>query len=286
MKTDGSAGGRTYLAALPMSLWAFLFVGISLLYVIGLSLLSRGEGFGAQLPVTLDNYVRLGDRLYLRSLWLSLRLAATTALMSLLFGYPLAYFISRARPRARTWLMILLIAPFWTNALIRIYGWKILFYANGPINSVLRSLGLIEKPLKLLYTDFSVLVGMVYAMFPFFVLPVYSSLERMDWTMAEASRDLGATPLKTFFTITVPMTLPGIMAGLVLTFIPSIGLFFISDLLGGANTMLWGNLVQNELLKSHDMPFAATLSVVLLALTGVIILLYKRVGGKADDIVF
>ncbi len=286
MKRDRPLAGRTYLAAVPMSLWALLFVGVSLLYVIGLSLLSRGDGFGAQPPVTLGNYARLKDDMYLRSLWLSLRLAATTAIMCLLFGYPFAYFISKARPRARTWLMVLLIAPFWTNALIRIYGWKILFYANGPLNNVLRSLGLIDKPLKLLYTDLSVLVGMVYAMFPFFVLPVYSSIERMDWTMAEASRDLGATPFKTFMTITVPMTLPGIMAGLVLTFVPSIGLFFISDLLGGANTMLWGNLVQSELLKSHDMPFAATLSVVLLALTGVIILLYKRVGGNADDIVF
>ena len=132
----------------------------------------------------------------------------------------------------------MLIAPFWTNALIRIYGWKILFYANGPINTLLKSLGIIEKPLKLLYTEGAVLVGMVYGMLPFFVLPVYSSVERIDWSMVEASRDLGASPLKAFITVTIPMTSAGIMAGLVLTFIPSVGLFFISDLLGGSNTML------------------------------------------------
>ncbi|NLD51518.1 MAG: ABC transporter permease, partial [Clostridiales bacterium] len=161
-----------------------------------------------------------------------------------------------------------------------------LFTANGPLNSALMGLNLIERPLKLLYTDFAVQVGMVYAMIPFMVLPVYSSVERMDWSMVEASRDLGASALSAFLTVTLPMTMPGIMAGLVLTFVPSIGLFFLSDLLGGSNTMLWGNLVSNELLKSRDLPFAAVLSVCLLALTGVIILIYRRAGGKAEQMVF
>ncbi len=277
---------NTGLLALPMGLWALLFVGLALLYVIALSFLSRGEGFSAQPPATLDNYARVVSPLYIKSLLLSLRLAFTTALFCLLIGYPFAYHMARSSPRARTWLMLLVIVPFWTNALIRIYGWKILFSAGGPINQGLMALGWISRPLKLLYTDFAVQVGMVYAMIPFMVLPVFSSVERMDWTMVEASRDLGASPLKAFFTVTVPMTLPGIMAGLVLTFIPSIGLFFLSDILGGSNTMLWGNLVHNELLKSRDLPFAAALSVVLLLLTGLVILLYRRAGGKAEQMVF
>lgn len=277
---------RTQLAALPMSLWALLFVGMSLFYIIGLSLLSRGEGFTTQGPLSVDNYARLGDQVYIKSLLLSLRLAGLTTLICLVLGYPFAYFIAKTRPKVRTWLLILLIAPFWTNALIRIYGWKILFYANGPLNTLLMNIGIIQRPLKLLYTEMSVLVGMVYAMMPFFVLPVYSSVERIDWSMVEASRDLGASPLKAFVTVTIPMTAPGMVAGLVLTFIPSIGLFFISDLLGGSNTMLWGNLIHNELLKSHDMPFAATLSVVLLLLTGIIILGYRRMGGKAEQMFF
>ena len=126
---------------------------------------------------------------------------------------------------------------------------------------------------------------MVYAMFPFLVLPVYASAERLDWGMAEAARDLGATPLKAFLTVVVPLTGPGILAGMVLTFIPSVGLFFISDLLGGSNTMLWGNLVHNELLKSRDLPFAAALSAVLLALTGAVLLAYRRLGGRAETMV-
>ena len=274
------------LLALPMGLWALLFTGVAIFYVIALSFLSRGEGFHVQPPVTLGNYVKLQNAMYLKSLLLSLRLAATTAVLSLLIGYPFAYHMARARPRTRTWLMLLIIVPFWTNALIRIYGWKILFAANGPLNAALLGLGLLEKPLRLLYTDFAVQVGMVYAMLPFMILPVFSSIERMDWSMVEASRDLGASAFKSFLTVTVPMTLPGIMAGLVLTFVPSIGLFFLSDLLGGANTMLWGNLVHNELLKSRDLPFAAVLSVVLLALTGLVIVLYRRAGGKAEQMVF
>ncbi len=272
--------------AFPMLLYAALFVGLSLLYILGLSFMSRGTGYTAGLPLGGHNYARIASPLYLRSLLLSLRLAFFTALFCLLLGYPFAYFMARASARARTWLMLLLIVPFWTNALIRIYGWKILLSASGPINQALLTAGLIERPLRLLYTDFAVQVGMVYAMIPFMVLPVYSAVERMDWAMVEASRDLGATPLRAFLTVTLPMTLPGILAGLVLTFIPSIGLFFLSDLLGGSNTMLWGNMVHNELLKSRDLPFAAALSVVLLSLTGLVILLYRRMGGKAEGMVF
>jgi spermidine/putrescine transport system permease protein len=274
------------LLAVPMGLWAMLFVGVALMYILALSFLSRGEGFNAQGPATLDNFSKLASPLYLKALLLSLRLAFTTALLCLLIGYPFAYHMARAKPHARTWLMLLVIIPFWTNALIRIYGWKILFSAAGPINQALLSTGWIARPLKLLYTDFAVQVGMVYAMIPFMVLPVYASVERMDWSMVEASRDLGASPFKSFLTVTVPMTLPGIMAGLVLTFIPSIGLFFLSDILGGSNTMLWGNLVNNELLKSRDLPFAASLSVALLLLTGLVILVYRRAGGKTEEMVF
>ena len=272
--------------AYPMMLYAVLFVGLSLLYIIGLSLMTRGADFSAGTPYGLQNYERISSPLYLRSLLQSLRLALNTALFCLLLGYPFAYFMAKASPGARTWIMMLLIVPFWTNALIRIYGWKILLSASGLVNSALLSIGLISRPLKLLYTDFAVQVGMIYAMIPFMVLPVYSSVERMDWAMVEASRDLGASPMRAFLTVTLPMTLPGMLAGLVLTFIPSIGLFFLSDLLGGSNTMLWGNMVHNELLKSRDLPFAAALSVVLLALTGIVILVYRRMGGKAESMVF
>lgn len=277
---------RIQKTVIPMSVWAMAFVGVSLLYVIGLSFLSRTEGFGVKGPPSFDNYKRLSEPLYVNSLLLSLRLSLITTVVSLVLGYPFAYLISHVPVKKRVWLMLLLIVPFWTNALIRIYGWKILLAANGPINALLKAMGLIQKPLKLLYTDTAVLIGMVYAMFPFMVLPIYSSTERIDKSVMEAARDLGANSIKAFFTVAVPVTMPGILAGCVLTFIPSIGLFFLSDLLGGSNTVLWGNLVHNELLKSHDMPFAATLSVVLLVLTGIIIYIYRRLGGKSENMVF
>ena len=274
------------LLALPMQLWMAVFVGVALLYIIGLSFLARGEALSVTGEVTLENYARLLDPKYPKVLWLSIRLAALTTILSVLLGYPFAYFMARVSPRWRTWLMILIIAPFWTNALIRIYGWKILLYANGPINQLLLKLGLISKPLKLLYTQGAVLVGMVYAMIPFVILPVYTGMERMDWTAVEAARDLGAGPFRAFLTITLPMTRSSLQAACVLTFLPSVGLIFLSDLLGGANTALWGNLVQDELLKSRDLPFAAALSAVLLLLTAVVIVLYRRAGGNGEDMVF
>ncbi len=285
MKSDRRPDRRALLA-LPMQLWTIAFIGLALLYIVGLSLLGRGEALTVTDEITLDNYARLLDEKYLRVMGLSLRLAGLTTLISLLLGYPFAYFMARLSPRARTILMVLVIAPFWTNALIRIYGWKILLYANGPINQALLALGLIQKPLKLLYSQGAVLVGMVYAMIPFVILPVYTGIERMDWSAVEAARDLGATPLRAFITTTLPMTLPSLLAACVLTFLPSVGLIFISDILGGANTVLWGNLVHDELLKSRDLPFAAALSAVLLGLTALVIAVYRRAGGKNEGMVF
>ena len=285
MKSDRRPDRRALLA-LPMQLWTIAFIGLALLYIVGLSLLGRGEALTVTDEITLDNYARLLDEKYLRVMGLSLRLAGLTTLISLLLGYPFAYFMARLSPRVRTILMVLVIAPFWTNALIRIYGWKILLYANGPINQALLALGLIQKPLKLLYSQGAVLVGMVYAMIPFVILPVYTGIERMDWSAVEAARDLGATPLRAFITTTLPMTLPSLLAACVLTFLPSVGLIFISDILGGANTVLWGNLVHDELLKSRDLPFAAALSAVLLGLTALVIAVYRRAGGKNEGMVF
>lgn len=277
---------RRALMALPMQLWVVAFIGVALLYIVGLSFLAKGEALSVTGEATLENYARLLDPKYPKALWLSIRLAALTTIFSLLLGYPFAYFMARVSPRWRAWLMILIIAPFWTNALIRIYGWKILLYANGPINQLLQGLGLLQKPLKLLYTQGAVLIGMVYAMIPFVILPIYTGMERMDWTAVEAARDLGASPIKAFLTVTVPMTRSSLQAACVLTFLPSVGLIFLSDILGGANTALWGNLVQDELLKSRDLPFAAALSVVLLLLTAIVIVLYRRAGGTGEDMVF
>ena len=207
----------------------------------------------------------------------------TTALC-VLIGYPFGMLMARAQGRRRTILLLLVMVPFWTNALVRIYGWRILLMANGPINEFLKTIGLIEQPLKLLNTYGAVLLGMVYALIPFMILSTYASAEKMDWSLVEAGRDLGAGAARVFFTVTVPQTLPGLLSGCVLVFVPSVGLFFISDLLGGATEALAGSLIRDQLLKSRDMPFAAALSVVLLALTCVILLLYSRAGGKSSNL--
>lgn len=277
---------RPELLSLPMQVWMAVFLGLALLYIVGLSLLKSEGDLNVSAQLTGENYARILTGKYAEVLWLSVRLAAQTTLISLALGYPFAYIMTRLSARARIWVLLLVIAPTWTNALIRIYGWKILLYANGPINSLLQALGIIRRPLKLLYTEGAVLLGMVYAMLPFVILPVYTGIERMDWKRVEAARDLGASPLRAFFTVTLPMTLPSLLAACVLTFLPSVGLIFLSDILGGANTVLWGNVVQDELLKSRDLPFAAALSAVLLLLTLIVILLYRRAGGRSEEMVF
>lgn len=271
------------LLKLPLYLWTVLFVLAALGYVIGLSLQSRGELIGVSGQWTLDNYARLREPQYFQVLVNSLRLAALTTLLCALIGYPFGYLMARLKPAARSIVTLLLVVPFWTNSLIRIYGWRILLIGNGPINTLLMNLGWIQQPLKLLNTEGAVFLGMVYALVPFMILPSSTAVEKLDYSVVEAARDLGASPLHAFFTVTVPLTLSGLMAGCVLVFIPSTGLFFLNDLLGGSKTMLAGNLIQS-LMKSRDLPMASTLSVLMLAVTGVVIALYRKAGGDADGL--
>ena len=271
------------LLKLPLYLWTVLFVLAALGYVIGLSLQSRGELIGVSGQWMLDNYARLREPQYFQVLVNSLRLAALTTLLCALIGYPFGYLMARLKPASRSIVTLLLVVPFWTNSLIRIYGWRILLIGNGPINTLLMHLGWIQQPLKLLNTEGAVFLGMVYALVPFMILPSSTAVEKLDYSVVEAARDLGASPLHAFFTVTVPLTLSGLMAGCVLVFIPSTGLFFLNDLLGGSKTMLAGNLIQS-LMKSRDLPMASTLSVLMLAVTGVVIALYRKAGGDADGL--
>ncbi|MCI6036658.1 MAG: ABC transporter permease [Clostridiales bacterium] len=271
------------LLKLPLYLWTVLFVLAALGYVIALSLQGRGELIGVSGQWTLDNYARLREPQYFQVLVNSLRLAALTTLFCALIGYPFGYLMARLKPASRSIVTMLLVVPFWTNSLIRIYGWRILLIGNGPINTLLMNLGWIQQPLKLLNTEGAVFLGMVYALVPFMILPSATAVEKLDDSVVEAARDLGASPLHAFFTVTVPLTLSGLMAGCVLVFIPSTGLFFLNDLLGGSKTMLAGNLIQS-LMKSRDLPMASALSMLMLAVTGAVIALYRRAGGDADGL--
>ena len=273
------------LLKLPMYLWTLAFVFVSLLYVVTLSFLTPGETLGVTGEVTLQNYARLFDPQYLRVLFNSLVLAFQTTAICIVVGYPFGYFMARLKPKARTLVMLLVIIPFWTNALIRIYGWRILLIANGPLNNLFIALGLTDEPLKLLNTQGAVLLGMVYALIPFMILPTFTTVEKLNFSVVEAARDLGAKPFTAFLTITVPLTLPGLLAGCVLVFIPSMGLFFLSDLLGGSKNVLAGGLIQ-KLIGSRNIPLAAALSVLLLAVTSAVIVVYRKLGGTNDMSLF
>ncbi len=280
MKRKGGVG----LLAAPMILWSMLFVGATILYIIILSFLKRNpEGNGVVLEFTLENYAKLLQPGYAKVFYQTLKLGVETTLICVLVGYPFGLMMARARGRARGVLLLMVMVPFWTNALVRIYGWRILLMGSGPINALLMGLGLVDKPLQMMNTHGAVLLGMVYSLLPFMILPTYSSAEKLDRTLLSAGRDLGAKPWRVFFTVELPLTLPGLISGCVLVFVPSLALFFISDLMGGTNDVLMGNLVHDQLLKSRDWPFAAALSVVLLAVTALVMLLYRRAGGKSSD---
>ncbi len=270
---------RTFLCV-PLYLWAFVLVILPLMYVVGVSFFTRGASWGMTDTLTTANYTRLLDPLYLKVFGDSIVTALVTSAITLLIGYPFAYCMAKSSPKRRMLLMVLVIVPFWTSALIRTYGWMILLRANGPINALLQALGLIDRPLKLLYTQGAVLLGFVYTLLPFMILPCYTAIERMDWRVVEAARDLGASPSRAFLTVTLPLTLSGVISGITLIFVPSMGMFFISDLMGGSKTVLVGNLIQDQLLKARNTPFGAAVAVALMALTALVLWLQRRAGGE------
>lgn len=254
----------------PAGFWLFFFFLVPLGIVLAYSFAQRGVYGGIEWAFSLENYARALDPLYVKILWRSLGMALFTTIFCLVCGYPFAYFIAFAPARLKNLLLILLIIPFWTNFLIRTYAWIVILQEEGLINSLLLSIGVIRQPLNLLYTPTSVMLGMVYGYLPFMVLPLYSSLEKLQPALLEASMDLGANRLKTFLHVTLPLTAPGIAAGIVLVFIPTIGEFIIPDILGGAKTVLIGNLITNQFLTARDWPFGAAITfiVVLFVLVG------------------
>ena len=284
MARKGSMRGdarRNAMFVAPMALLAVLLVALPLIYVLGTSLVQTGEDFSLGATFTLDNYKRLLRADYLQVFLNSLQLALLTTLVSLLIGYPFGYCMARAGRRWKALLMMLVIIPFWTSALVRIYGWKILLQANGPINAVLRGLGLIDKNIKFLGSYGSVLLAMVYCMISMMILPCHSAVDKMDFTLVEAARDLGSRPWRAFLDVTLPLTMPGILAGCVLVFVPSVGIFYLSDIMGGG-LVLVGNLIRDQLLKVRDWNTGSAMSMVLILITAGVYLVYRKSGG--DDL--
>lgn len=266
-----------WLMILPLYLFTLVLVAGPLLYMVILSFQTRAEGWGVINQFTLNNYKNILDPVYLNTFAESFRLAIICTSLIIMIGYPFGYLMATLSSAWKKRMMMVLMIPFWTSSLIRLYGWMIIFRANGTLDQILMGLGLRDTPLKLLYTYPAVVVGMVYALVQFMILSVYSSAEKLDWSLLEAARDLGATPVQAFLTITLKLTMPGLLSGVILTFIPSMGLFFIADILGGNKVVLVGSLIQDQLMKAHNWPFAAALSVTLMLMTTMIIWLYKRI---------
>ena len=271
-----------WLMMAPLYIFTLLFVAGPLIYMVVLSFQQRAEVWGVVHTFTLENYKNILTPVYLQTFAESFKLALTSTALITLIGYPFGYFMAKLSAAWKKRLMLLIMIPFWTNSLIRLYGWIIIFRANGTLDKALMGLGLTDSPLKLLYTYPAVVVGMVYALLQFMILAVYSSAEKMDWSLVEAARDLGASPLRAFCTVTLKLTLPGLLSGIILTFIPSMGLFFIADILGGNKVVLVGSLIQDQLMKAHNQPFAAALSLVLMVLTTLMISLYKRITHSSE----
>lgn len=273
---------RAWLFVIPFYFYTIVFVILPLAYMVLLSFLRRAEVWGVTKEITLDNYKNILEPIYFNTFVESLKLALLCTIFIALLGYPFGYFMARLSKKWKHRVMMLLMIPFWTSALIRMYGWIIIFRSNGLLDRLFMAIHLTEKPLRLLYTYPAVVVGMVYALLPFMILSVYSSVEKMDWSLVDAARDLGASPIYTFFTVTLKLTMPGLLSGVVLTFIPSMGLFFVADILGGNKIILVGNLIQEQLMKARNWPFAAALSVVLTILTSFILVFYRKMSGVRE----
>ena len=216
------------------------------------------------------------DPLYISSYLYSLKVAAVSTLCCLLIGYPMAYAIARARPATRTVLLMLIVLPFWTSFLLRVYAWIGLLKNNGVINNVLLYLGVIHQPLAMLQTDFAVYIGIVYSYLPFMILPLYTNLEKHDPTLLEAAADLGARPLRAFLAVTLPQSLPGILAGSLLVFIPAVGEYVIPTLLGRTDQLMIGRVLSDEFFENRDWPVASAVAILALLLLVVPILLFQR----------
>jgi spermidine/putrescine transport system permease protein len=264
----------------PVTIWLGLFFLIPLLLVLTYSFGTSGVYGGITLGFNPGNYLKVFDPLYLEIIVRTFVIAAITTVLCFALGYPLAYFIVFKGRRWRNVLILLVMVPFWTSLLIRAYSWVVILSGNGIANKTLQFLGIIDEPATLIFTSQAVLMGMVYSYLPFMILPLYVSLEKFDTRLKEAAKDLGASRWDTFWRVTFPLSMPGVIAGSILVFIPSAGEFVIPQLLGGSRTVMTGSLIQSQFGSARDWAFGSALSVMLAVLLLAAILFYvRRVGA-------
>ncbi|SCN25245.1 Spermidine/putrescine transport system permease protein PotB [Clostridium sp. N3C] len=272
------------LTIAPITLWMLAFFIVPIIIIIVISFSKRTIVGSIEYSFNLSNYGKVFNLNYVKILGNSLWISLETTLLCLLFGYPFAYFVARASKKYRSILLMLIILPFWTNSLIRTYAWMILLRTEGIINTYLMNLHIIKEPLQMLYTEGAVLIGMLYTMFPFMVLPLYSTIEKLDFSLLEVAADLGANPRKTFLKVTLPLTKSGILSGCLLVFVPTLGLFFIPDLMGGSKIILISNLIKNQFLQSRNWPFGAAMSIIVMLLMFIFLKLFNKLGGSKDKL--
>jgi spermidine/putrescine transport system permease protein len=263
----------------PVTIWLGLFFVVPLLLILAYSFGTSGVYGGITLGFNPGNYLKVFDPLYLEIIVRTFVIAALNTLLCLALGYPLAYFIVFKARRWRNALILLVMVPFWTSLLIRAYAWVVILGGNGIANKTLQFLDITDAPLTLIFTPQAVLMGMVYSYLPFMILPLYAALEKFDTRLKEAAQDLGASRWHTFWRVTFPLSMPGVIAGSILVFIPSAGEFVIPDLLGGSRTVMTGNLIRTQFLQARDWAFGSALSVMLaVLLLGAILFYIRKVG--------
>ena len=256
--------------------WLIFFVLIPNLLVLTVSFLTRDGSDFYTLPFTLDNYANLFNPLYAQVVWNSLYMSGIATIICLLIGYPFAFMVSKINPKYRPFLLFLVVLPFWTNSLIRIYGMKVFLGVKGVLNTMLMDMGILSEPIRILNTEVAVIIGLVYLLLPFMILPLYSAIEKLDGRLLEAARDLGANAVQRFFRVILPLTMPGIVAGCLLVLLPAMGMFYVADLLGGAKVLLVGNVIKSEFLISRNWPFGSAISIGLTILMALLIFVYYR----------
>lgn len=264
----------------PYAAEMLLLVVLPLLYVCLMSIMTRPSYGGVEFTVSFNGYKALFEKAYLVAIWNSVRMSLVSTVIILLVSYPMAYMLSRCSRRVASNLIILMMIPYFTNSLIRLYSYITLFNTKGILTGILTRLGMTWSA-DFLYSESAVVLGLVYVCIPYAVLPMYSSIERLDKALLEASYDLGAGRVKTFFRITLPMTMPGVYAAAIISFVPSIGNYFVADVLGGSKTLLIGNLIKDQFMSSRNWPLGSALSVFLIAGTMILVYLYARV-SRAD----
>ncbi|RQW63582.1 spermidine/putrescine ABC transporter permease PotB [Vibrio viridaestus] len=258
--------------------WLVLFVLIPNLMIVGTSFLTRDEANLISPVFTFENYIRLIDPLYAKVVLHSFYMALIATAICLVIGYPFAYFVAKMPEKWRPFMLFLVIVPFWTNSLIRTYGLKIVLGTQGVLNKGLIAAGLIDTPFRIMYTETAVMIGLVYILLPFMILPLYSSIEKLDNVYIEAARDLGANKFQIIKRVILPLTMPGIIGGCLLVLLPALGMFYISDLLGGAKNLLIGNIIKSQVLNARDWPFGSATSIALTVSMAIMLYAYYRAG--------